>query len=238
MLHAGCEFYNLSSACFDVPWYLYYWWVISHIFSVEHPTHAFVRFQVEYHKRMDVLSNMGFLAMFQYVSALHPLGSSLTKGSSVTSSKTKGSAIHFHKLAQRKQHPPFDPQTFHYFCRRDDFALVVFAGSQSHARHGYLCSLAISCLPHLAFGHCGGYCIWGVWDRRIEAGSGLVDAWLWKGLRFTYVCILHLVAINLCGSWHLGSLFQLLNTWGNTQYHSVSSANRLARRIAYLCLCN
>lgn len=72
MLHSGCLYYGLRSACIDVTG-------LAHLDPLRPQSiyvtglhiHLFVEFaEVEYHRRMDILSPMGMMVMLQQVRRL------------------------------------------------------------------------------------------------------------------------------------------------------------------------
>lgn len=75
ILTAGCDFHHVRSACFDVPGLLYT--VTTNFFGAAvEPSHWPLPAEIEYHKRMNVLTSMGLLTMFQF--ARNSSGGSLT----------------------------------------------------------------------------------------------------------------------------------------------------------------
>lgn len=65
MLHSGCEYYDLRSACIDVSQ-----WQLVSIFALYTKDNTQFRSKVEYHSRMDLMRGIGFLTALQFAGNL------------------------------------------------------------------------------------------------------------------------------------------------------------------------
>ena len=67
MMHNGCLFYGFRSHCVDDAWTMSNW---SCRFFVFASCEGCPIIEVEYHKRMDLMTSMGLLTVFQLVQGL------------------------------------------------------------------------------------------------------------------------------------------------------------------------
>lgn len=65
MLHSGCEYYDLRSACIDVSQ-----WQLVSIFALYTKDSTQFQSKVEYHSRMDLMRGIGFLTALQFAGNL------------------------------------------------------------------------------------------------------------------------------------------------------------------------
>lgn len=73
MLHSGCEYYGLQSACYDVPWYDDFFPAEKHSETEQRVilNWWFLLIEVIYHQRMNILSSIGLMTLFQFAFTLH-----------------------------------------------------------------------------------------------------------------------------------------------------------------------
>lgn len=73
MLHSGCKYYGLQSACYDVPWYDDFFPAEKHSETEQRVilNWWFLLIEVIYHQRMNILSSIGLMTLFQFAFTLH-----------------------------------------------------------------------------------------------------------------------------------------------------------------------